>query len=179
MFIDIMVLLAVISAVFKGLRQGLIMALFNTVSLIVGLAAAVRLSTAISPTLSTYLGEGGTRYLPFISFLLVYLAAVLVIRVVGKLIQKSVETIQLGFINRIGGVALYLLLYLALISVVIFYLENIGFLSPDLVAQSRTYGMIAPFGPGVLDVLGKVIPAFKDMFQELNGFFDNLAPQQV
>lgn len=177
MFVDVLVILAILNALFKGLKQGLIMALFNTVSLIIGLAAAVRLSTYVSPTLSQYLGPEGAKYLPLLSFVLVYLVAVIVIRLAGKLVQKSVETVQLGFVNRIGGVVLYLLLYLSLISIVIYYLQQVGIISANIMEHSRTYPIIAPFGPAVLDTLGKIIPIFKDMFNELNEIFDNLAPQ--
>ena len=45
----------------------------------------------------------------------------------------------------------------------------------DVVDSSRIYPYIAPWGPKVIDNLGKIIPAFKDMFAELEDFFAGLA----
>jgi membrane protein required for colicin V production len=33
---------------------------------------------------------------------------------------------------------------------------------------------VAPWGPKVIDNLGKIIPVFKDLFLQLQSFFENL-----
>jgi membrane protein required for colicin V production len=95
------------------------------------------------------------------------------------MIQKTLEAIKIGFINRIGGVALYLLLHLALISVLLYYMQKMGVLSDDIIAQSTTAPYILPWGPAVLDALGAILPVFKNMFNELNGFFDQVAEEAI
>ncbi len=174
MFIDIMVLLAVVSALFKGYSKGLIMALFNTVSLIIGLAAAVKFSSVISPAVAEKTGAG--QYAPILSFALVFLVVIVVIRFAGKAIEKTVETVKIGFVNRVGGVILYLALYLSVASILVYYLEKMGLLSVNLVQQSSTYPYLAPWGPFILDGLGYLLPVFRDMFEQLNSFFDELPP---
>jgi membrane protein required for colicin V production len=41
--------------------------------------------------------------------------------------------------------------------------------------QSKVYEYIAPWGPKVIDNLGNIIPIFKDMFEQLQNFFAELA----
>lgn len=176
MFIDILVLVAIISGVWKGYQKGFLMALFNTLSLLVGLAAAVKLSSVVGPWLASSF-QIESKYLPFISFALVLVAVVILIRFLASMIQKTLEAIKIGFINRIGGVALYLLLHLALISVLLFYLQKMGLLSDDIITQSTTAPYILPWGPAVLDAIGAILPIFKNMFNELNGFFDQIADE--
>ncbi len=178
MFIDILVILAVALASMKGYKNGLIMALFNTASLIIGLAAAVKLSSVVGPKLAAELNIGN-QYLPFISFALVFLVVVIIIRLVGNVLQKTLETVKIGFINRLAGIALYLFLYLAIASILVYYMNNMGFISEDLILQSATYPYLAPFGLVVMEWMGSVIPYFKDMFNELNIFFDGIAEDAI
>jgi membrane protein required for colicin V production len=178
MFIDILVLVAIISGVWKGYQKGLLMALFNTLSLLVGLAAAVKLSSVVGPWLAiTFHIE--SKYLPFISFALVLLAVVILIRFLANMIQKTLEAIKIGFINRIGGVVLYLLLHLSIISVLLYYMQKMGVFTDELIAQSTTAPYILPWGPAVLDAIGAILPIFKNMFNELNGFFDEVAEEAI
>jgi membrane protein required for colicin V production len=176
MVVDILVLLAVVVAILKGYQQGLIMALFNTLSLWIGLAAAVKLSAVVAPSLAAYI-PAGPRYLPMVSFILVFLGAIIIIRFAGKVLQKTLEAAKIGFINRLAGVILYLLLYLGIISVLFFYVNSIGLLNEAITEKSSTYSFIAPYGPAVLNATGLIIPWFKDMFAELNSFFEGLSEQ--
>ena len=41
--------------------------------------------------------------------------------------------------------------------------------------NSVAYPYIKPLGPEVIDGFGKIIPLFKDMFTNLENFFENIA----
>jgi membrane protein required for colicin V production len=47
-------------------------------------------------------------------------------------------------------------------------------LDPAVIKASVTYRFIQPWGPVVIDNFGKVIPIFKDLFQQLSDFFEKL-----
>jgi membrane protein required for colicin V production len=178
MFIDVVALLAVGMALFKGYSKGLIMALFNTVSLIIGLAVAVKFSSLLAPWVEEKL-DAGPQFTPVLSFALVYMAAILLIRILGKSLEKTIESVKMGFLNRAGGMALYLVLYLAVTSIFIFYLEKMGAIDANQIEQSYTYQWLRPWGPTLLDGLGKIIPLFKDMFKNLEDFFDELSVENT
>jgi membrane protein required for colicin V production len=46
---------------------------------------------------------------------------------------------------------------------------------PEAIENSRVYTYVAPWGPKIIERLGKIIPLFKDMFAELETFFASLA----
>ena len=48
MFIDTLFLLAMIAALFKGYTKGLVVAVFSFAAIIIGLAAALKLSSAVA-----------------------------------------------------------------------------------------------------------------------------------
>jgi len=176
MILDIIVAVILILAIIKGYRQGLIVALFSAIAFIIGLAAAMKLSVVAAG----YLGKAvkiSDKWLPIISFAVVFLIVVLLVRLGAKLIQKSVEFAMLGWVNRIGGILLYIGLYILIFSILIFYADQMSFIKPETKRESVTYSYIQPWGPKLMEGLGKIIPVFKGMFQDLENFFDNVSKQ--
>jgi membrane protein required for colicin V production len=175
MFIDTIFVVLIAIACFKGYSKGLIVALFSVLGFIVGLAAALKLSTTVAAKLSEHTDFG--KWLPALSFLLVFMGAVFLVSMLGKLIQKTFETVMLGWANRIGGVALYALLYSIIFSVFVFYAVQLHFIKAESLQASVTYPYLQPLGPKVIGGIGVVIPWFKNMFTELETFFGTFAKQ--
>jgi membrane protein required for colicin V production len=66
-------------------------------------------------------------------------------------------------------------IYTVLFSVFLFYAQNIGLVKPETINESVTYPYVQPWGPRVMNNIGKVIPLFKDMFGQLENFFEGIA----
>jgi len=176
MVLDIIVAVILILAIIKGYRQGLIVALFSLVAFIIGLAAAMKLSVVAAD----YIGKAvrvSDKWLPIISFAVVFLIVVLLVRLGAKFIQKTVEFAMLGWANRVGGILLYVGIYILIFSVLLFYADQMNFIEPETKSESVTYSYIQPWGPKLMEGLGKIIPIFKGMFEELEDFFDNVSKQ--
>jgi membrane protein required for colicin V production len=176
MIIDIIIIMALIFAAIKGYQRGLIVAIFSVLGLIVGLAAAIKLSTVVAG----YIGKSvkvSDQWLPIISFAVVFLIVVLLVRWGAILIQKSVQFAMLGWINRLGGILLYIAVYILIFSVIIFYANQMELIKPETKNASVSYSYIQPWGPKVIDGFGKIIPVFKGMFNELQDFFGNVSSQ--
>jgi membrane protein required for colicin V production len=174
MLIDTIFAALMAMAIYKGYSRGLIVALFSAIAFIVGIAAALKLSTVVAG----YLGKNvnvSQQWLPIISFIVVFLIVVFLIRMGARIVEKTVKFAMLGWINRLGGILLYAALYLVIISVALFYVQKINLVSPEVIAASKTYAFIEPWGPKAIEGFGKVIPLFKNMFDELSQFFGNVA----
>ena len=76
MLIDIVALVLLVIAIFKGISKGLIVALFSFLGFIIGLAAALKLSTAMAEYIGANV-EVSQRWLPFIAFIVVFIIVVL------------------------------------------------------------------------------------------------------
>ena len=174
MLIDIIFVGLIILAIVKGFRRGLIVAVFSFISIVVGLAAAIKLSTVAAH----YLGQSvkvSDRWLPVIAFAGVFIIVVLLVRLGARLIEKTFRLAMLGFVNRLGGIVFYIILYTIIYSVVLFYASQIHVLKAGTIERSATYPYIHSWGPNVIDSLGKLIPIFSDMFTELVDFFAKLS----
>src|SRR5688572_17082166 len=174
MLLDIIFAVILILAIIKGYQRGLIVGLFSLLAIIIGLAAAIKLSTVVAG----YIGKAikiSDTWLPVISFAVVFIIVVLLVRLGANMIQKTVEISMLGWINRLGGILFYLSIYIIVYSVILFYAEQIKLLQPGTEKESATYNYIKPLGPKVIDAFAYVVPFFKDMFTDLQSFFSGVA----
>jgi len=172
--IDIIFVVILVIAVIKGLRKGLAVALFSIVAFIIGLAAAIKLSATVAVYLEKNIALSN-RWLPVISFLVVFIVVVVLVNLGGKLVEKTFEMAFLGWVNRIGGAIFYVLLYTLIFSILLFYAEKMHFIKQETVSNSIAYPYLKPWGPAVINTLGKIIPLFKDSFQQLESFFESLS----
>lgn len=174
MIIDAVYVLLIIVAGFKGMRKGLILALFSIFAFVAGLAAALKLSAVVAARLSTEVSPA-FKWLPMLSFLMVFILVAFLINLGGRLIQKTFETILLGWVNRVGGMLLYIALYTFIFSIILFFASQAQLLNKDTIAASYFYPYIQPLGPRVMNAVGDLIPFFKNMFSELQKFFGGLS----
>ena len=177
MFIDVVCLLLLLWATFKGLRTGFIVGLFSFLAFIIGLAAALKLSTLAAE----YIGANtpiGERWIPFIAFAAVFLIVVLLVRLGAKALEGVLRVAMLGWLNRLGGVLLYVLLYLFVFSIILFYAEQLLLIKEEAMNNSVVYPYIKPLGPKFINALGYILPFFKNMFSELELFFEGMAQKE-
>ena len=174
MILDLIYAIIIVLAILHGYSRGLIVGLFSLVAVIIGLAAAMKLSIVAGK----YIGKVikiSDEWLPIISFAVVFLLVVLLIRWGARAIEKAVEMVMLGWINKIGGIIFYVAIYTIVFSVLLFYAEQMKLLQPETINKSVTYSFVQPWGPKAINGFGSIIPVFKDMFEELKQFFDGVA----
>ena len=174
MLIDIIFVIVIILAVFKGYKRGLIVGLFSLIAVIIGLAAAMKLSAVPAD----YIGKNvniSQQWLPVISFAVVFIIVVLLIRLGANAIERTVEVVALGWLNKLGGIFLYVAIYTIVFSVLLFYAVQIKLLKPETIHQSAIYSYVQPLGPKAINGLGAVVPIFRNLFGQLEHFFDGVA----
>lgn len=174
MLIDIIFIALLVMAIFKGYTRGFIVAIFSVLALVVGLAAALKLSVVTAAWLKDTVNIAA-KWLPFLAFTLVFLVVVLLVRLGARAIEKTAALAFLGWANKLAGVLLYSVLYMIVLSVCLFYAGKLNIISAETIASSKTYSFIQPWGPKTVDFIGKLIPFFKDMFQQLEDFFAGIS----
>lgn len=171
MFIDLVFLILLVVALFKGISRGFIVAVFSMLAFIIGLAAALKLSATVAAYLHSKMNIGG-YWLPFLSFIIVFASAVFVIQWAAVLLKKASHFVFLGWLDTLFGFLLYAFMYTMAYSVILFFATRLHLISEDTKAISKTYAYIEPLGPKVMNWLGKAIPFFSHMFSNLSRFFE-------
>ncbi|MEO6838100.1 MAG: CvpA family protein [Ginsengibacter sp.] len=179
MIIDVAFFLTMILAVFKGYSKGLVVGIFSFLAFVIGLAAALKLSTVVAHHFETP-GGNSSKWLPVISFILVFIIVAFIVNIGARIIKKTVSLAMLGWLDKIGGIIFYIIIYTIIFSVILFFAEKTFLIKKETIAESSVNNYVAPWGPKVMDNLGKIIPLFKDLFLQLQAFFGklghNLAP---
>ena len=174
MLIDIIFVILIVIACVKGYKKGFIVAIFSFAALFIGLAAALKLSAIVANHLKD-IDHSYSKWIPFISFAIVFIGAVLLVRIVAKLIQKTVETILLGWANRLGGIIIYALLYTLTLSIFLFYAAKVHLIEDNTIQASVVYPYIKTWGPKTINEFARLIPFFKNMFGQLENFFNGVS----
>lgn len=174
MLIDIAFLVTIIIAVFKGFSKGLVVGIFSFIAFIIGLAAALKLSAVVAHHFESSAGIAA-KWLPVISFAFVFIVVVLLVNIGARIIRKTISIAMLGWLDKFGGILFYICIYTIIFSVILFFAEKTLLIKPKTVAASSVYDFVAPWGPKVINNLGKIIPVFKDLFTQLQSFFETLS----
>ncbi len=175
MIIDILLLITILLAIFKGWSKGIIAGAFSLAALILGAAAALKLSAQFSLYLQEETGHPSPLW-PVVAFVLIFIVVAVIIKLLAAVISKLFQTIMLGWLNRLAGIVFYVLAYVVIFSIGLWFANQMHLLSPDLKSASKTYSRIMPLGPKIITDLSDWIPWFKDLFQQLEDFFGRIPP---
>ena len=170
MLIDIITIVLLLLAIFKGLRKGLVVAVFSFVAYFIGLAAALKLSTVMAAYIGSNV-EVSQRWLPFLAFFIIFVLVILLVRLGAKAIEAALRMMLLGWLNRLGGVLVYALLYLFIFSILLFYATQMQLIKQQTINASVSYGRIEPLAPKLIEILGTAVPFFRHLFDQLLQFF--------
>ncbi len=165
--IDIIILVFAALMVILGFRSGLIISLATLVALVLGIYAAVYFSHFAGALLKSTFDISST-YLPLISFAVTFLAILIGVLLIGKVIEKLFDVVGIGFLNHIAGAFLGLIKSILILSVVFFVISiadtNQKLITPAAKEKSIFYKKIAPIFPTIMSWTGtelKVPELFK------------------
>ena len=120
-YIDIVLVVPLLWGIFKGFKKGLIIELVSLIALVLGVWGSVHFSDFAAQLLSEHIQE---KYLSLTAFMLTFIAIVVLIYFLGKLLEKVINIIQLKFVNKLLGACFGLLKFGLIISVLLFIIER-------------------------------------------------------
>lgn len=105
--VDIILLICFVPALVQGLRKGFISQVIAIISIIAGVWVSARFTASASTWLAQYI-EGSEQVLKVISFALIFIAVIAILAILGRLLERTVKLIMLGWLNRLLGMVLSL-----------------------------------------------------------------------
>jgi membrane protein required for colicin V production len=121
-YIDMFVLVLLIYAVFQGFTRGFIMQLTLLAALVLGIFGALKLSGFTAQQLERFNFNPEYLYLTSlgVTFILVFIA----INLLGRMIEKMVEAIELTMVNRMLGILFSLCKTILIVGVLLAYADR-------------------------------------------------------
>lgn len=165
MVLDIVVAIVVGFGFFAGFSRGLVKTVFDTLSLLFGLLAAMKLSTItinflesifnISPKITYLLGL-------VVTFILV----MALVRFIGRRIEGVFEAANINFLNKLAGGVLQGMFFAFVLSMLILLLGNYNVLKPETKQDSITYPLLEPLPEAGKSVFTAVKPLFDSFWNK-------------
>ena len=143
-YLDIILAIPLLWALYKGFSKGLIIEVASLIAIVLGVYGAIHFSYFITNALHLT-----SSYSPLISFAITFLIIVIVVYLLAKMLEKSVDLLALGFLNKLAGAIFALLKIAFIVSVLLMFFNKI---------DSKT---------GLLPKKQKNIPCFTRLFRLL------------
>ncbi|MHB1921499.1 MAG: CvpA family protein [Chitinophagaceae bacterium] len=174
MLIDILFVLVVVYAIFRGFSRGAIIGIFSLAAFVLGLAAALKLTVA-GTRLVEHILKFEASWLPIVIFLILFLGVAMLVNLLARVLEKFVQLALLGWLNRLAGILFYILLYAIFFSVLLWFANQLYLITPSMKESSRTYSYLIRLGPNLIRWIANFLPIFKDVFHDLEAFFVHAA----
>lgn len=158
--LDIILLICFIPAIIQGLKKGFISQAVSIISIIVGLWASARFADIIGSFIGQYI-TASEEIMKIIAFVVILIAAFVVLGLVGKLLEGLFKFVMLGWLNKLLGVVFALLKCALIVGVLIIVFTSINesfeLVNESVLNESTLY---PPFKKLAFDVF----PYVKDVF---------------
>jgi membrane protein required for colicin V production len=151
--LDIILIIPLIWFAYRGFSRGLIIELASLAALILGIYASIHFSWYAAEFLAENF-DLGEKYLPIISLIVTFVVVVLIVYAVGKIVEKLVDIVALGFLNKMFGMAFGILKAALFLSVVLLIInafdDDNNLISQKQKDQSMLYQPIAGIVPWLI-----------------------------
>ncbi|MDT0538516.1 CvpA family protein [Croceitalea sp. P059] len=160
-FIDIVLGILLIWGLYKGLKNGLFVELASLVALIAGIYGSIHFSYIASDYLSENM-DWNDRYIKIASFLITFIAIVLIVNLAGKFLTKIADFAMLGLLNKIAGAIFGALKVAVILGALLIFFEkatsSFNFVNEETQTDSILYKPIRDIGDFVFSTVLKEKP---------------------
>lgn len=174
-YFDILIVVPLAWGLYKGFSKGLVKSLAALVALVLGVVGAIKFSSLTSVFLAANLNIG-TTYLPLVSFIITFIAIIVAVHLLARILDKVLAAVALGGLNRVAGAAFGVVKFAFIVSVVLIILDYIDdqvqFLPADKVESSLLYVPVANFAPSFIPYIN--LQRLKETVESRVGSIDSL-----
>jgi len=171
--LDFVVILVMALGFYLGYSRGLIKTLFDTLSIIVAILAALKLSPTVigifqkiwsdSPKLSYIFGVVVT-----------FIGVIFLIRFIGKKLESLLEAANVNFVNKMMGGGLQAFFFAYILSLGIWLISSINLIGSDTKSKSITYGFMEAMPEAGKAAYSSIKPLFKSFWDKTSEIMDGV-----
>lgn len=156
MVFDLIFLAVFVWAAYRGFTKGFVIQAATFAALVIGIFGAVKFSGYTTAILAEKTKMDG-EYLPIISFALTFIAIVILVHLLSRVLEKLIDAVALGFVNRLAGAIFSLIKFTLIMSGILVVLNTINEHSPFLpveeVEKSKLYRPLSSVAPSIFPYL--------------------------
>lgn len=164
MIFDFIIATVLIYAFYRGYSKGFVKSTASFFSVFIGVILALNFSYVAAGFLDGVFNVN-PKFLPLFSFIVVFVAVLVLISFISNSIDKVLHNLRLGIVNKLTGGSVIAFLYAFLISTALWFVNKAGLVTSDIKAESVTYPWIEPVSRKTVTVLGEWVPGLSDVFE--------------
>ncbi|GAB5524291.1 MAG: hypothetical protein Roseis2KO_21630 [Roseivirga sp.] len=164
--LDIILLVPLIFGAVMGFRKGLLLEIVGILAFVLGIVGGFKLMELGMTYLDDYF-EDFDHLLPFISFLVIFLAILLLVNLVGKAVKKVMDMTLLGGVDKFAGAIVGLAKWAIGLSLVLWLTQNFGIVLPGQDEDLVLYPYLAELGPNLIKSMSVVLPFAEEMIESI------------
>ena len=159
--VDIIIACLIGYALYKGFKEGLVLALISLVSLIVGVFLSLKFSFLFKDWILEKT-QWNANVVTICAFVFTFLLVLIAIQLLGKALTKIIKTVALGGLNRLAGAVFLGLKMILIISVVLNLFQKINY--NNYIAMEETLNKSIFYHP-IEDFSKLVYPMMEEWYQ--------------
>ncbi len=164
--LDIILLIPLVFGAVLGFRKGLLLEIIGILAFILAIVGGFKLMELGIVYLKDYF-EGIDHLLPFISFIVIFLAIILLINMLGKIVKKMIDMTLLGGVDKFAGAVVGMVKWGIGISIILFLTINFGIELPGQDQDLVLYPFLVDLGPNIIGALDVVLPFAEEMLESI------------
>lgn len=157
-FLDIIIIIPIIWSIYTGYKKGFVIELASLAALFLGIYAAIHFSGSFISFLESFL-DLERKYINIIAFVLTFIAVVIIVMFIGKILEKIIKIVMLGLVNRIIGSLFGIVKMAIILSFLILLIEIIDdrqkFITEKRKDSSLLYHPVASVAPVIISFFEK------------------------
>lgn len=149
-YIDIILIVPLLWGLYKGVTKGLIIEAASIIALGLAIWGGIKFSDFLTAYSQQHWGWN-TKYLPVISFAILFLGILILVYAIAKLLERAVKAAALGLLDKVAGGLFGMLKFGLIMSILIFVLDaiekSVTLIPEEIKEKSLLYkpvGKIAP-----------------------------------
>jgi membrane protein required for colicin V production len=154
--VDLVFAILLLWAAYRGFTKGFIVQLATLAALLLGILGAVLFSDFTSDLIIKKFEVSG-QYLPVLSFAVTFIAIVIAVHLLAKMLNKLIDAIALGIVNRLLGVLFSILKTAFIVSIILVLINKadnkFNFIPDDTKENSILYKPLSNFAPMIFPYL--------------------------
>lgn len=172
-YIDIVVLAGLSFGIFKGLKNGLIKEIAAIVGLILGIWAGFRFAFIFADYYRESF-EIPENLIPFLGFLTAFILVLLGVIFAGRLLRETLKKANLSTVDKAAGATFGALKWGLILGTLLVLVGKAKVLPEEHTKGSFMYPLLTQYVEGVQEYSVALIPAAKNVFTEIDTYFQDL-----
>jgi len=161
-YLDIMITVPILYGLIKGIKHGLVKEITGLVSIVVGVYVSVHFSELLTPYFKESL-KGNESFIPILSFALLFIVTLLLIKFFGYLADKFMKALALGVVNYILGGVFGALKMVIIISFVIHIADQIDIIPKE----TKQTAVLHPYASEIINIIAPQLDKKKNLFDKI------------